>query len=348
INLHNYPGEKYYVETPDGYILTLFRIPYSPSLRNEHLPKKVVFLQHGLIGSSDSWLLTGPQYALPYVLSNSGYDVWLGNSRGNLYGRKHTKFSPKNEEFWKFTFHEMGLYDLPAQIDYVLKITRQEELYFVAHSVGGTEFLVMLSEHPQYNKFFRSVHLLAPLHFCKHIKSKLWSMVAKASPLMRDEQYSASSLTSSAMNMLCKLALSSLCQNIMLDLIGGNSSYISDEIRPRIASVESMGVSTRLMKHFAQLYESDHFAKYSYGNEENIKRYGHDTPPDYILRNVKPAGLFYVYHSETDDLVSNTDMNHLTMAVLNILLRRVPVANWNHLDFVFAREAEKLIYRQIV
>lgn len=102
------------------------------------------------------------------------------------------------------------------------------------------------------------------------------------------------------------------------------------------------------MKHFAQLYESDHFAKYSYGNEENIKRYGHDTPPDYILRNVKPAGLFYVYHSETDDLVSNTDMNHLTMAVLNILLRRVPVANWNHLDFVFAREAEKLIYRQIV
>lgn len=188
----------------------------------------VVFLQHGIMGSSDSWLLTGPQYALPYVLSNSGYDVWLGNSRGNLYGRRHTKLSPGNEKFWQFTFHEIGLYDLPAQIDYVLQITRQKVLHFVAHSLGGTEFLVMLAEDPQYNRFFRSIHLLAPLVFCRHMKSQLWSLIAKAAPWMKEGQYSVSSLTSSALNLICRNALSTLCQNIMLVLIGGNSSYITD------------------------------------------------------------------------------------------------------------------------
>ncbi|XP_017102667.2 lipase 3-like isoform X2 [Drosophila bipectinata] len=348
ITSHNFPGEKHQVVTTDGYILTLFRIPYSPTLHNEKLPKKVVFLQHGILGSSDSWLLTGPRYALPYVLSNSGYEVWLGNSRGNLYGRRHKKLSPEKEQFWQFTFHELGVYDLPAQIDYVLNITQQKELQFVAHSLGGTEFLVMLSENPQYNRFFRSVHLLAPLVFCTHPKSKLWSMVAKAAPLLTDEEYSAGSLTSGVMNMICNIAISSLCQNIMLVLIGGKSSYITDKIKPSIASVESTGVSTRLMKHFAQLYESGHFAKYSYGKAENMKKYGRVTPPDYILKNVMPAGQFYVYQSGTDDLVSNEDLNHLTTAGLNFIERRVSVAKWNHLDYVFAKEAEKLIYRQIV
>ncbi|KAH8314238.1 hypothetical protein KR074_004602, partial [Drosophila pseudoananassae] len=365
ISSHNFPGEKHQVVTTDGYILTLFRIPYSSTLHNEKLPKKIVFLQHGILGSSDSWLLTGPQYALPYVLSNSGYDVWLGNSRGNLYGRRHKNLSPEKEKFWQFTFHELGVYDLPAQIDYVLNITRQGQLQFVAHSLGGTEFLVMLSENPQYNRFFRSVHLLAPLVFCTHARSKIWSMVAKAAPLLTDEEYSASSLTSSVMNMICKNAISSLCQNIMLVLIGGLSSHITDvsilrwknsscqrypsqKIKPSIASVEFTGVSTRLMKHFAQVYESGHFAKYSYGKAENMKKYGRVTPPDYILRNVMPAGLFYVYQSGTDDLVSNEDLNHLTTAGLNFIERRVPVAKWNHMDYVFAKEAEKVIYHQIV
>jgi lysosomal acid lipase/cholesteryl ester hydrolase len=39
-----------------------------------------------------------------FVAARAGYDVWLGNSRGNTYSCKHIKYDPwKNEaKFWDF------------------------------------------------------------------------------------------------------------------------------------------------------------------------------------------------------------------------------------------------------
>ncbi|KAK4313180.1 hypothetical protein Pmani_015445 [Petrolisthes manimaculis] len=64
-----------------------------------------------------------PDKALGYILSAEGYDVWLGNARGNTYSRNHTQLSPDNPLFWDFTWHEMGTQDLPAIIDYILEET---------------------------------------------------------------------------------------------------------------------------------------------------------------------------------------------------------------------------------
>ena len=51
-----------------------------------------------------------------------GYDVWLGNVRGNIYCLNHTTLTPKDRKFWDFSFQEMGEIDLPAMVDYVLKV----------------------------------------------------------------------------------------------------------------------------------------------------------------------------------------------------------------------------------
>jgi len=45
--------------------------------------------------------------------------------------------------FWDFTWDEMAHYDLPAMIEKALKITGQNELQYIGHSMGTTAFIAM-------------------------------------------------------------------------------------------------------------------------------------------------------------------------------------------------------------
>lgn len=85
----------------------------------------------------------------------------MGNARGNEFSRNHKNLLPTSEEFWKFSFHEIAKYDLPATIDYVLRKTNNTALHYVGHSQGTTVVMAMLSMLPQYNKKLKTVHLMA-------------------------------------------------------------------------------------------------------------------------------------------------------------------------------------------
>ena len=130
--------------------MTVFRII------NQHKSnsiKKAVFLQHGIFRSSDDWLTNSegeldsnnnyvenggtlvnncdgkkyPANTLGFVLADCGYDVWMGNSRGTTYSNQHQTMSETDPRFWKYSFQQMGHYDLPAVIDYILKTTNQSK-----------------------------------------------------------------------------------------------------------------------------------------------------------------------------------------------------------------------------
>lgn len=73
-----YKFECHEVTTEDGYILKVFRIMGASTA-----PKGVVLLQHGVMGLADQWIYNYVDKAPAFVLAKAGYDVWLGNSRGN-------------------------------------------------------------------------------------------------------------------------------------------------------------------------------------------------------------------------------------------------------------------------
>nr|CAD7266673.1 unnamed protein product [Timema shepardi] len=174
IQLHGYPVETHRILTEDGYILTLHRIPGS-GLSPPRPGKKPVLLQHGILSCSVDWIIM--PNGLGYLLADAGYDVWMGNSRGNTYSSSHVELSIEDPEFWKFSWHEMGIYDLPATIDYILEQTMQKKLYYIGHSMGNTMFYVLCSMRPEYNAKIRAQFSLAPVAFVEHIHSK-YQMVA--------------------------------------------------------------------------------------------------------------------------------------------------------------------------
>lgn len=53
---------------------------------------------------------------LGYALADAGFDVWMGNARGNVYSRAHTTYNPdgkrrERKKFWTFSWNEIGNFE---------------------------------------------------------------------------------------------------------------------------------------------------------------------------------------------------------------------------------------------
>lgn len=81
IKKNGYPAETHLVETVDGYILEMHRIPHSRSvdpnnataLRLKRQSKYPVLVQHGNFQSSADWVINYPiRDALAFVLADEG------------------------------------------------------------------------------------------------------------------------------------------------------------------------------------------------------------------------------------------------------------------------------------
>ena len=82
-------------------------------------------MQHGMGGDGIEFIINYPQLAPAFTLAREGYDVWLGNNRGGRFGMNHTSLKTDDSRFWDFDYEEMGIFDLPAEIDHIVNITGQ-------------------------------------------------------------------------------------------------------------------------------------------------------------------------------------------------------------------------------
>lgn len=66
------------------------------------------------------------------------------------------------------SLHEIAMYDYPVIFDYILNQTKQENLYFLGHSIGSTMGFIFSSLRPDYNEKIKLHLALAPLVYVNH------------------------------------------------------------------------------------------------------------------------------------------------------------------------------------
>ena len=119
---NGFASESYTVVSKDGYVSQIYRIPGKAGDSNTKKP--AVLFQHGILADMNFWTVNEPSVSPAFVLADQGYDVWLGNNRGTRFSNNHVSLDPKTQaEYWRFSQEEMGLYDLPTFIDYILDKT---------------------------------------------------------------------------------------------------------------------------------------------------------------------------------------------------------------------------------
>lgn len=71
----------------------------------------------------------------------------------------------------------MGVYDLPAEFDYISAITGRQKLYYIGHSMGSTMMYVLLSVRPEYNSRINLFVSLSPVAYMSHIRSSVFRIL---------------------------------------------------------------------------------------------------------------------------------------------------------------------------
>ena len=134
---NGWASESYTVKTSDNYVSQLFRIPGKIG-EDRSKKKPAVLMMHGIECNSMFYMLNTVDKNPAWIMAEQGYDVWLGNNRGNNFAIYNTELSHKDKEFWDFSWEEMGTHDTPAFIDFILGKTGLKNLTYIGHSEGTT------------------------------------------------------------------------------------------------------------------------------------------------------------------------------------------------------------------
>lgn len=81
--------------------------------------------------------------------------------------------------------NEVGIYDIPANIDYVLGVAKKDQLVYVGHSQGTTDLFICLSEMPEYNEKVKLMVAMAPVSYMKHCPSLILQVLARFHPQVK-------------------------------------------------------------------------------------------------------------------------------------------------------------------
>jgi len=358
VKTKGYPIEQHFVQTRDGYILGVYRIPNGRKLEainnNQTITAKpVVLLQHGLLDSSYTWVNNFPDQSLGFILADAGFDVWLGNNRGNTWSKRHARFDPNSEEFWDFTWDEMAKYDVPDTIEFILKETGASQLSYIGHSQGTTQAFASFSTYKQVEEKVKIFIALAPVATVKNQGSLLLKLLAALDAGKWLNFFGFKEFLPDE-TILQKIAPGICdwvpygCQDFLFLIAGGSEHMNQSRIQVYVSETPA-GTSVKNVIQWTQGVKSGVFKMYDYGcgllSCPNQDHYGQKTPPIYNVTQIRiPTALYY---GGQDLLTNRQDLEYLFQNLANIESKN-EVPTYAHLDFTWGTTANQLVYQSVL
>lgn len=354
IRKYGYEAEVHKVTTEDGYILEVDRIP-ADSDENAASQMTPILLLHGVQGNAANWVVNLPSQSPGFLISDAGFDVWLINTRGVPESNFHNNLTTDDKEFWHWSFDEIGRYDLPAVIDYMLNITGSSKVGLLGTSQGFTNALVLLSMRPEYNDKVNILIGYAPVANLTHFTSiaRLITPFAEIVQAVNDAFTKGGFLVSSQeqkniIATVCNSPLRDICYAPLALLFGKNTKQLNRTRIPVYVANAPAGTSSRDIIHFVQVFRQRNFVRFDYGKKENKVRYGQATPPAYPLEKIRvPVALF---RGKGDMWADPKDVDDLSRKLHHVIVSDATVADpqFGHLDFVFACNAADMLHRPMI
>ena len=100
---------------------------------------------------------------------DAGWDVWLGNKRGTRFSSKHDRLKINDPRYWNFDWSEMGVYDVPTNINKVLSVaTDYSKVNYIGYSQGTSQMFYSLSHKSDFLK--EKLNMFSALAPCSRMK----------------------------------------------------------------------------------------------------------------------------------------------------------------------------------
>ncbi|CAE6998344.1 hypothetical protein HRS9139_04175 [Pyrenophora teres f. teres] len=354
--LYGYYCEEHIVQTGDGYLLGLHRLGWrqgeedvrvNSGDKGKSVKKKVVYLHHGLMMNSEVWVcLTDKERCLPFELVERGYDVWLGNNRGNKYSKKSIHHPPTSSAFWNFSMDQFAFHDIPDSISYILETTHQPSLSYIGFSQGTAQAFATLSIHPTLNEKVDVFIALAPAMSPKGVASGIVDSFVKASPDILYLAFGRKTILPSA-----TMWQSILYPPIFVRMIDTSLRFLFNWTAVNITPEQKLAAyphlysysSTKSVVHWFQIIRNGTFQMYDDEAPNPIisNRSKYYKVAKFPTKNIKtPIVLVY---GGSDSLVDIAVM--LKELPPHTIAKEIP--HYEHLDFLWADSVNTLVFPHV-
>lgn len=189
----------------------------------------------------------------------------------------------------------MALFDLPAVINHIQRVTGQSEIAYIGHSQGTTIAFILVSERPQYASILKPLIMLAPIINITTTKDGLRHVLSDQELIQDLNNVGGPFLPHSSLlelfpEVVCSTKLHYICENA-LQLMGGlNVAQLNTTRLPVYFSYFPAGTSAQNIKHYYQML-TDRTRYFDYGPEKNKVKYGQSVPPDFHFDRMDTSNL---------------------------------------------------------